>query len=241
MSTLLNKKVKITIQCVTGLLTVTFLSASPAVAENVTLTVKDGRALVVGDSQELGDGLSFLDLTPAEIVTEFRRLCLPDPSGASERVETSSLVVSSNDAVFKPRGKQGEARVKRWSGTSAELSIWSGDGDNLKNRPIAMPSRGATTTGPYGPFKAFGDQCNLVVKLTNFSSVAPLTDELTKAFGEPGKLVLKKTFADGHWWIADSDKPWRINLNTPTTRYGAQPVHLSVQLMDKWPKRKKKK
>ena len=221
-----------------ALIGLTLLCAQTAAhAQSVTLTVDDGRALVVGGPQTLGDGLTPTTLDGSAIVSEFQRLCLPNPDGASSRVAESPFRFSPADAVFAPSGKQGEARVAQWRGPSALLSVWTGDDANLKNRPIAMPSRGAVTTGPYGPFRADGAQCNLVVALDGFSSVVAITDALTAAFGNPGKLVAKKSFADGYWLTAGTADPIRININAPTTRGGPQPVHLSAQIMKKGRKR----
>ncbi len=204
--------------------------AGSANAQSVTLTVDDGRALVVGGAQSLGDGLRPTTLDGGAIVSEFRRLCLPDPAGASARVEGSPLALAAADAVFPPSGKQAEARVSQWQAESAALSVWVGDDVNLKGRPIAMPSRGAVTTGPYGPFRADGVQCNLVVAIGGFGDVVAITDALTAAFGAPAKLVAKSSFADGHWMVATGANPVRININAPSTRGGPQPVHLSAQI-----------
>lgn len=204
--------------------------AASANGQSVTLTVDDGRALVVGGTQSLGDGLRPTALDGGAIVSEFKRLCLPDPAGASARVEGSPLALSVADAVFPAAGKQSEARVSQWMADSAALSVWTGDDVNLKGRPIAMPSRGAVTTGPYGPFRGDGVQCNLVVAIEGFGGVTAITDALTAAFGAPAKLVAKNSFADGHWLVATGAEPVRININAPTTRGGPQPVHLSAQI-----------
>lgn len=204
--------------------------AQVVLAQSVTLTVKDGRALVVGGTQTLGSDLAATDLDAAAIVAEFGRLCL-DPATVGDRVAASPFGLSGADAVFPAEGKQGEARVKQWRGPAAAVSAWAGDDANLKNRAIAMPSRGAVTTGPYGPFRAFGTQCNLVFGVRDFTSVAPLVEALRTTYGEPGKLVVKNTFADGFWTVGTGGVSARVNLNAPTTRSGPQPVHLSMQMV----------
>jgi hypothetical protein len=203
--------------------------AQGAAAQSVTLTVKDGRALVVGGEALLGADLAATDLDAAAIVAEFGRLCL-DPATVGDRVTASPFGLSEADAVFPAEGKQGEARVKQWRGSAALVSAWTGDDANLKNRAIAMPSRGAVTRGPYGPFRAFGTQCNLVFGVRDFSSVGPLIEALRATYGEPGKLVVKNSFADGFWAVSAGGASARVNLNTPTTRNGPQPVHLSMQM-----------
>lgn len=215
----------------------TLAIATAAGAQSVTLTEGDGRPLLVGASPGIAAGLEPSALAPAALAAEFRRLCLPDPAGAGQRAAGSSLGLQSADAVFPPEGKRPEARVSQWRGPSAILSTWSGDDAGLKGRPIAITSRAYSTTGPYGPFKAQGVQCNLVVAVPDFAAAKAVSDELTRAFGAPGKLVVKNTFADGYWTTATDGGPVRINLTAPSTRGGPQPLHLSAQIVAKGSKR----
>ncbi|MGC1470083.1 MAG: hypothetical protein WA793_11945 [Sphingorhabdus sp.] len=200
-------------------------SYSPLLAQSATLTVKDGRALVIGGETELAQGLDTTDLSPAKVVDEFTRLCMPEPQNAGSRVDASPFKFVRDDTIFPALGKTGEARIERWAGKGAALFMWAGDETGLKGRPIAMPSRGATTTGPYGPFKAFGAQCNLVINLPDFAAAAVVTELLTVKLGAPRKLVVKNTFADGHWIAGDL----RVNVNVPSETQYPQPIHLSVQ------------
>jgi hypothetical protein len=212
-------------------------AASTAGAQSVTLTEDSGRPLLVGESAGMAEGLRSTSMAPAALVAEFRRLCLPSPADAGGRVSGSTLGLVASDAVFPASGKSPERRVSQWRGPSAVLSTWSGDHGGLKGKPIAITSRGYSTTGPYGPFKADGVQCNLVVALPGFASVQALTDALTTAFGAPGKLVAKKSFADGHWNAGDAAQPIRINFTAPSVRGASQPVHLSAQILTKRSKR----
>jgi hypothetical protein len=212
-------------------------AAAAANAQSVTLTEDSGRPLLVGDAAGMAEGLSPSSLAPAALVAEFRRLCLPAPATAGQRVSGSPLELTASDALFPAAGKNPQGLVSQWRGRSAILSTWSGDHSGLKGRPIAITSRGYSTTGPYGPFKAEGVQCNLVVALPDFASVQALTDALTSAFGAPGKLVAKKNFADGHWAARDAAQPIRINFTAPTVRGSPQPVHLSAQILIKGSKR----
>jgi hypothetical protein len=216
---------------------VALASASAASAQSVTLTEDSGRPLLVGDAAGIADGLSPSALAPAALVAEFRRLCLPAPATAGQRVSGSPLELTASDAQFPAVGKNPRGLVSQWRGRSAVLSTWSGDHAGLKGRPIAITSRGYSTTGPYGPFKAEGVQCNLVVALPAFASVQALTDALTAAFGAPGKLVAKKSFADGYWNAGDAAQPVRINFTAPSVRGALQPVHLSAQILIKGKKR----
>jgi hypothetical protein len=154
-------------------------SHTPLLSQSATLTVKDGRALVIGGETELAQGIDATDLTPAKVVDEFARLCLPDPQNAGARVQPSPFSLTRDDTVFPAMGKVGEAKIERWISNQAALFVWAGDETGLKGRPIAMPSRGATTTGPYGPFKAFGAQCNLVINLPDFAAATAVTELLT--------------------------------------------------------------
>lgn len=214
----------------TAALAAACLAAAPATAQSVTLTDDSGRPLIVGGASVLGEGLATAKIAPQDIVAEFQRLCLPDPAGAAPRVGASPLALAPADAVFPAQGKQPEARVAQWRGPSATLSVSTGDEAGLKKQPIAITSRAYVTTGPYGPFKAAGAQCNLVVLLPDFAAATELSAALTVAFGAPGKLVIKKTFADGYWNAAPGT---RINFTAPTTRSGPQPVHVSAQTQEK--------
>ncbi|HEX8535448.1 MAG TPA: hypothetical protein VF662_14895 [Allosphingosinicella sp.] len=216
---------------------VAFAFAGVANAQSVTLTEDSGRPLLVGDAAGIAEGLNPSAIAPAVVVAEFRRLCLPDPGAAAQRVSGSPLQLVSSDAQFPAAGKNQQGLVTQWRGPSAILSIWSGDHSGLKGRPIAITSRGYSTTGPYGPFKAEGVQCNLVVALTDFSAVQGLTEALTTALGQPGKLVAKKSFADGYWNVGDAGRPIRINFTAPSVRGAPQPVHLSAQILTKGNKR----
>jgi hypothetical protein len=205
--------------------------AAPAAAQSVTLTEGAGRPLIVGGPSELGQGLAPATLTPQALAAEFQRLCLPDPAAAAARAAESPLALVADDAVFPATGKQQEVRVAQWRGPSATLAVSSGDAAfaaGLKGRPIVIPSRALAVTGGYGPWRADGVQCNLVVMLPDFAAATALSEALTANFGAPGKLVVKKTFADGYWQTKNTPS-LRINFNTPTTRSGPQPVHLSAQ------------
>lgn len=196
-------------------------------AQAVTFTVKDGRALLVGGETELGTALSSTNLDAANLVEAFDELCLPDPGGAGSRAGVSTFGLSPSETILPAAGKTGEARIEQWRSKSATLTVWTGDEANLKGRSIAMPSRATTTTGSYGPFKAFGTQCNLVTKVADFAAAKSVTEALTARYGAPAKLVVKNTFADGYWVAGNM----RINVNVPTIRAGAQPLHLSAQAL----------
>lgn len=224
-------------QWLCALLAVAGVAPVAALAQSVTLTEDSGRPLVVGGDATLGSQLQPTTATPQAVVAEFQRLCLPDPATAATRATGSVLTPDRGDAIFPAEGKQGEARVPQWRGPSALMSVWTGEDANLRKRPIAIPSRASTTTGPYGPFRADGAQCNLVVMLPGFASATELSGALTAAFGAPGKLVAKKTFADGFWRADNGGLPVRINFTAPTTRSGPQPVHLSAQVLTKGTRR----
>jgi hypothetical protein len=210
------------------LITLTFCS-SPLLAQSITLTEGRGRPITIGYSSQLAEGLIPTSIAPQTLVDEFKRLCLPDPSGASKRFETSPLMLQLDEVVLPQDGKRGELRVPRWRGQSAELTIWMNDDSNLKGRPIKIDERAYQVTGSYGPFNAKGEQCNLVIAVASFANVVQLSESLTAAFGPLGKLVVKKTFADAHWQIGVTS----INFTAPTTRNGPQPIHLSVQIAQK--------
>jgi hypothetical protein len=216
---------------ITGLLALAI--STPGWAQSVTLTADDGRPLIVGGETELGAGLQPTTLGSEAIANAFQAICLPDPEGAAARLGGSELNLTSEDAVLPASGRTAEVRIAQWLGASAALSLWTGDEANLRGRPIAMPSRGATTAGPYGPFRARGAQCNLVVAVTDMAMAAELAEALAARLGTPARLVSRRTFADGHWIVPGSDRDIRINFTAPTTRGGPQPIHLSAQALEK--------
>ena len=201
--------------------------AAPARAQTLVLTKDDGRPLVVGNG-----GLQADLTTPvtdvAASVAMFRQACLPDPAGAAARIEAMPAGLTRADVVLPPEGKQAEVRVPHYLGTGMSLTAWNGDENGLKGRAIAIPSRGSATTGPYGPFRATGAQCNMVLLLPDFAAVAQVSDALAAALGTPVKLVAKSSFADGYWLAGTT----RINFTAPTVRAGPQPVHLSAQAIN---------
>jgi len=214
-------------------MTMAMAAAAPAVAQSVVLTADDGRPLMIGTGAELGNGLRPSTAGAKDIVDEFRRLCLPNPADAPARVAASSFGLSDASVVFPARGKQPEARLSQWRGPSASLSVWAGDEAGLKGQPIVITQRAYQVTGVYGPFRAEGAQCNLVVSLLDFAAAVQVAEALTASLGIPGKLVTKKTFSDGYWQVADV----RVNFTAPTVRSGAQPVVMSAQLFQKGSKR----
>jgi hypothetical protein len=210
------------------LMTLIFAS-SPLLAQSITLTEGRGRPITIGYSTQLAEGLVPTSIAPQALVSEFKRLCLPDPSGAPSRIEASPLMLQASEVVLPQDGKRSEMRVPRWRGQSAELTIWMNDDTNLKGRPIKIDERAYQVTGSYGPFNAKGEQCNLVVAVASFANAVQVSEALATTFGQLGKLVVKNTFADGHWQMDTTS----INFTAPTTRNGPQPIHLSVKVMQK--------
>lgn len=201
--------------------------AGPGSAQTLVLTKDDGRPLVVGDGGLQADLTAPLTDVAASVAM-FRQVCLPDPAGAAARIDAAPAGLTRADVVLPPEGNQAEVRVPHYLGAGMSLTVWTGDETGLKGRAIAIPSRGSTTTGPYGPFRATGAQCNMVLLLPNFAAMAQVSDALTAALGSPAKLVAKSSFADGHWLAGTT----RINFTAPTVRAGPQPVHLSAQAIN---------
>ncbi len=198
-------------------------------AQTVTLTEKSGRPLTVGPS-DFARGLIPTEMSAEAVVHEFQRLCLPDPLTAGARVDSSSFGFLAGETVFPETSKHAEVRIARWQGESASLTVWPASAD-LKGEPIRIDERAYQVQGGYGPFRAEGDQCNLVVKLRSFDEARKVGDVLASALGPKGKLVVKNTFADGHW----VDGTVKINFTSPSTKSESQPIHLSVQIVRKEP------
>jgi hypothetical protein len=211
---------------------VSLLAASaPLAAGALVLTERGGRPLIVGYADDL-ISLEVLDLGAQALVDEFARLCLPDPAAAYAKAPGSILAMASDEAILPASGKDTEAKVPVWRGPSAQLSTWNGDDGALKKRPIAILSRAYTVSGQYGPFHAVGAQCNLVLKVRDFAAATQVSDALTAKFGAPGKLVTKRTWADGYW-LPPSNPSIRLNYTTPSAEEGARLVHISAQIMEK--------
>jgi hypothetical protein len=203
-------------------------SGAPALAQSVTLTEKSGRPLTVGVDGSFASGLSASTMSPQAIVEEFQKLCLPDPLAAQSAANASSFGFHSSPLFFRPNGKHGVVRIAHWRSDSADLAIWSST-DDLKDEPIVIDERAYQVKSAYGPFRAEGDQCNLVVMLTSFDEVKKVGELLAATFGPQGKLVVKNTFADGHWAKGDV----KINFTSPSIKSGSQPAHLSIQILRK--------
>ena len=202
-------------------------TSAATVAQEATFTVKDGRALILGGGTELGAGLVPTNLDAANLADGFGKVCLPDPATADSRVATSGLGLSRQALTLPEQGSMGPATINVWTGPSMTITVWQGDEQNFKGRPIAMPSRAFVTTGPYGPFKALGNQCNLVTKVVDFAAAKATIEAISSKYGSAGKMVVKNTFADGYWQVGAV----RLNINVPTTRSGPQPLHISAQVL----------
>ncbi len=203
--------------------------SNPALSQSVTLTEGRGRPITIGIGESFGSELTQTSIEPQVLVDEFKRLCLPDPVGASKRFEGSPLSLRYSEVIFPPNGKRAEVRVPRWRGQSAELTIWENIYGDLKGQFIIINERAYQVTGTYGPFRASNNQCNLVVNLPNFTQIIKLSEALSKTFGLEGKLVVKDNYADGHWQVGTT----LINFTAPKTKYGRYPIHLSVQIAQK--------
>jgi hypothetical protein len=199
----------------------------PAFAQTVTLTEKSGRPLTVGVSS-FAAGLRPATVSAETVVEEFRRLCLPDPLAANANAASSSFGLQARDVTFPATKKRGDVQLPHWRSDFATLTVWT-EGADLNGEPIAINERGYQTTGAYGPFRADGDQCNLVVMMPSFTEAKKIGELLVAAFGPAGKFVVKNSFADGHWTQGNA----KINFTTPSTKAGSQPVHLSVQISKK--------
>lgn len=198
-------------------------------AQSITLTEKNGRPLTVGENAIFADGLEVSPLSVTAIVDEFTRICLPDPSGASARAKSSVLQFRPAEVLFPALGKRPEIRIESWGAPTATLSIVPGDNPLMRGLPIVIDERAYQVSGSYGPFRADGDQCNLVLRVGSFADAKALGEALGAKFGPQGKLVIKNTFADGHWQSGNL----RINFTAPSTQRDSQPIHLSSQLIDK--------
>ena len=204
-------------------------ASAPLTAGSLVLTEGGGRPLTI-EAAGVGE-LEVSQLDGTALADEFVRLCLPDPAGAYARASASPLGLELADATLPAFGKAPEAKYPIGRSYSAKLTVWNGDDGPLSKRPISIPSRAYVVTSQYGPFRATGEQCNLLVKVRDFMAAGQISDALTRKFGVPGKLVAKRTWADGFWTVPNKDI--RLNFTTPSTDNGPRLVYLSAQVIGK--------
>jgi len=187
--------------------------------------------MTVGSHQDAREALPPSALSGVAAVDAFKALCLSDAideAGFAKIAQASPLQLQSQVVVLEPLGQTPTYTSTRYVGQGVIASWWSGDDKGLKNRPIGIRDRGASTTSVYGPFKASGRQCNVSMKLAQVGDLQSMADRLGAAAGGASmKVVVKPKWADGSWAMPGSAK--RISFAVVDAETSSALIHLTVQ------------
>lgn len=211
--------------------------AQPPEGGSFILSDEYGRQTSVGVMRDLREDLIPAALTGAQIVDEFKRLCLDtDMGGAahSAAASASSWGYSRHEAALPAERNRPAFAMADFRSPSAITSFWSGDNaDALRGRPYATRDRGASVTGPVNPRDLYAPQCSLSLKASGLTDAAPLAAALETAIGAPAtRLVVRASFADGNWVLRSaSGQARRVYFQVVDLRRPEQLVHLAVQAL----------
>ena len=197
------------------------------------LSDDSGRGMTIGQQVDLRDSFAPVAMDGQQIADAFKALCLDtklDPASFEAAAKASSLKLAKRDILLPALKKGVEFRFADFGSDSARASLWTGDDNGLKDRPIVIRSRGALVSSGYGPFKAAGAQCNLDLKVSGLNSVDALAGALSQHLAaQPAKLVSKPGFGDGYWEIKTDAGPARVSFDAVDLKKSAALVHLVIQ------------
>ena len=208
-----------------------FQSAS----DRLILTNDWGNGATIGGMEDLREDLPPADVAAADIVAEFKRLCLDTDFDAAAHAQAalgSTWGFARHEVLLPAAGKQAEFAFTDYRSASAITSLWRGEnGEALKGRAYGARSRGVIATGPVKAKDLYAPQCNLSVATRGVNDGAPLAAALEQALGQPpAKVVLKSGFADGNWKIA-GPQTRRVSFDVVDMKKAIQLVHLTVQTL----------
>jgi hypothetical protein len=212
-------------------------SAFQSASDRLILSNDWGNGATIGGMEDLREDLPPADVTGADIVAEFKRLCLDtdfDAAAYSQAALGSTWGFARHEVELPAAGKQAAFVFTDYRSPSAITSLWRGEnGEALKGRAYAARSRGAIITGPAKAKDLPSPQCNLSVATRGVSDAAPIAAALEQALGQPAaKVVLKSGFADGNWKIAGSSgQTRRVSFDVVDMKKAIQLVHLTVQTL----------
>jgi hypothetical protein len=200
----------------------------------IILSDEDGRGMTIGAQVDSRTDYVPADLSGRQIADEFKRLCLDtnfDKAALSAAADTSELDFTQSRVALPATGKLPAFDYDLAAAPSARAGIWLGDDTGLKGRPILIRTRGALVASGYGPFKARGRQCNFDLKVRGLVSAEELAARISEHVGgTPAKLVLKSSFADGHWTFSRADGiPLRLSFDVVDMNKPRQLVHIVLQ------------
>ena len=197
-----------------------------------------GNGATIGGMEDMRRDFPPADVSGPEVVAEFKRLCLDtgfDPAAHAKAALASGWGFERREvALTPPGGKKPPFAFTHYRSASAITSLWRGEnGEALKGWGYAARSRGAIITGPVKAKDLYAPQCNLSLATRGISDAAPLAAALEQALGQPAaKVVLKGSFADGHWKIATpSGEARRVTFDVVDMKKPIQLVHMTVQTL----------
>jgi hypothetical protein len=171
------------------------------------------------------------------VVAEFKRLCLDTDLAAAAHVQAaldSDWGFERREVLLEPIAKNPAFAFVHYRSASAITSLWQGeDRKALSGRAYMARLRRGSITGPVRARDLYAPQCNLSVATRGITDAAPLAAALEQALGQPAaKVVLKGSFADGHWKIAaPSGQTRRVSFEVVDLKKAIQLVHLTVQTL----------
>jgi hypothetical protein len=200
----------------------------------VILSDEDGRGINIGLQEDAREAFEPAAYSGEQIADEFKRLCLDtafSPEAFAAAGAQSPWHLDSGTIALPAAGKVGAWEQPVLRSGSVRASLWLGDESGFRKRPILIRTRGALVSGPYGPFKASGKQCNLDLKLSGLSTVDGFVARMNANLAmEPAKLVSKAGFADGHWLLArPGSETVRVSFDAVDLKKEAQLVHVVAQ------------
>jgi hypothetical protein len=212
-------------------------SAQGYEGDSVILSNDWGNGATIGVMKDLREDFPPSELAGPEIVAEFKRLCLDtgmDADAHAKAALASEWGFESRAISVGGGGKKPAFAFTHFRSPSAISSLWRGENaESLKGLGYAARSRGAVITGPVKAKDLYAPQCNLSLATRSLTDAAPLAAALEQALGQPAaKLVLKGSFADGHWKIAGaSGEARRVSFDVVDMKKPIQLVHLTVQTL----------
>jgi len=211
--------------------------AQPSGEAIVILSDDRGNEASIGAMRDLREGLTPATLAGPAIVEEFRRLCLDtnfDAAAHEAAAAASSWGFARQEILLPAERNRPEARMIDFRAPSAITSLWRGENaEALRGRPYARRSRGVSFTSGVSPRDFWAPQCSLSLRVQGLTDAAPLAAALEAAIGAPPtRVVLRDSFADGHWMIAAGAGPARrVSFDVVDMKRPAQLVHLTVQTL----------
>lgn len=208
-------------------------AAAPADGDLILLSDKSGRGMTIGAQEDLRESFAPGTYDGARIADAFKALCVDtqfDPSRLRAAAEATGMGFVARELTRGGSKKAAPFALTTMVSPSARASIYLGQDAGLKGQPILIRDRGIYVGSGYGTYRATGRQCNLDLRVTGFSAVTALVEQLNRHLGAaPAKLASKAGFADGHWNLTAGGAPARVSFAVVGMSKPNQLVHLVLQ------------